>query len=90
MSLDRIVDCIQTYGHQAYDDCAAFYLGRYTVRDDGATLSVASDDWCAERNGGVWHYRGLLNGSSKSSAKTAFRHRITQSNKHMISSMHQR
>lgn len=59
MSLERIIECIQTYGHQAYDDYDTFYLGRYTVRDDGTTLSVASDDWCAERNSDVWHYRGI-------------------------------
>lgn len=59
MSLEQIIECVQTYGHQAYDDYDTFYLGRYTVRDDGVTLSVASDDWCAERNGGVWHYRGI-------------------------------
>ena len=59
MSLEQIIECVQTYGHQAYDDYDTFYLGRYTVRDDGTTLSVASDDWCAERNGGVWLYRGI-------------------------------
>ena len=59
MSLEQIIECVQTYGHQAYDDYDTFYLGRYTVRDDGTTLSVASDDWCAERNGDVWHYRGI-------------------------------
>lgn len=59
MSLEQIIECVQTYGRQAYDDYDAFYLGRFTVRDDGTTLSVASDDWCAERSGGVWHYRGI-------------------------------
>lgn len=59
MSLEQIIECVQTYGHQAYDDYDTFYLGRYTVLDDGTTLSVASDDWCAERNGGVWYYRGI-------------------------------
>lgn len=59
MSLEQIIECVQTYGHQAHDDYDTFYLGRYTVRDDGTTLSVASDDWCAELNGDVWHYRGI-------------------------------
>lgn len=59
MSLEQIIECVQTYGRQAYDDYDTFYLGRFTVRDDGTTLSVASDDWCAERNGGGWHYRGI-------------------------------
>lgn len=59
MSLGQIIECVQTYGHQAYDDYDAFYLGRFTVRDDGTTLSVSSDEWCAERNGSTWHYRGI-------------------------------
>lgn len=59
MSLEQIIECVQTYGHQAYDDYDTFYLGRYTVRDDGMTLSVSSDDWCAERNGGEWYYWGI-------------------------------
>lgn len=59
MSLEQIIECVQTYGHQAHDDYDTFYLGRYTVRGDDITLSVASDDWCAERNGDVWHYRGI-------------------------------
>lgn len=84
MSLEQIVECVQTYGHQAYDDYDTVYLGRYTVRGDWTTLSVASDDWCAWRNGGVWHYRGLRNGSSKSSAKNRFRRHISQSKKHTI------
>lgn len=58
MSLDRIVDCIQTFGHRAPDDCDLFYLGRWSVRDDGESLSVATDSWCAECTNGVWHYRG--------------------------------
>lgn len=53
MSLEQIIECVQTYGHQAHHDYDTFYLGRYTVRDDWTTLSVASDDWCAERNSGV-------------------------------------
>lgn len=59
MSLEQIIECVQTYYHQAHDDYDAFYLGRYAVRDDGTTLSIASDDWCAERNGDAWHYRGI-------------------------------
>lgn len=39
MSLEQIIECVQTYGHQAYDDYDTFYLGRYTVRDDGTTLA---------------------------------------------------
>lgn len=45
MSLDQIVDCIQTYGHRDPDDYDLFYLGRWLVRDDGECLSVASDSW---------------------------------------------
>lgn len=59
MSLERIIECVQTYGHQAHDDYDTFYLGRFTVRDDGTALSVASDEWCAGLYGGVWHYRGI-------------------------------
>ena len=58
MSLEQIIECVQTYGRRAPDDCDLFYLGRWSVRDDGESLSVATDSWCAECTNGVWHYRG--------------------------------
>lgn len=59
MSLDRIVECIQTFGLQDPYDNDTYHLGRWSVRDDGCCFSITSDSWCAECTDGVWHYRWI-------------------------------